>query len=249
MMASETGKHRSAWDVFQAVMTFATPILVVVLGIVLNRNINQIEARIANVEAMSKYFEMISGTDVAQAKMAAYALYMLNQDDPAMAVSVLLAGASGEGGSGTHTKQYLMDVLKDLATRDEKFRQSLGKVVETTGGKEVDTAAQARAWEVIASVKTSDAEGTAAQEQWGYVGTFRSNRWSDQSLKIDANEQLKEGESYELVKDIRLRAGYPQKPDYRLAKPVGVAHKGDMVKIEGIQHAGSGIWAKVSTGE
>lgn len=248
-MANEAGRHRGAWDVFQGVMTFATPILVVVLGIILNRNINQIETRIANVEAMSKYFEMISGTDVAQAKMAAYALYMLNQDDPAMAVSVLLAGASGEGGSGVKTKQYLMDVLKDLATRDQKFRQSLGKVVETTGGKEVDTAAQASAWEVIASVRTTDTEETAAKEQWGYVGTFRSNRWSDKSLKIDANEQLKVGESYDLLKDIRLRAGYPQKPNYRMATPVSVAHKGDTVKVEAIQHAGSGVWAKVSIGE
>lgn len=112
-----------------------------------------------------------------------------------------------------------MDVLKDLATRDKEFPQSLGKVVETTGGKEVDTAAQARAWEVIASFKATDAEGTAGKEQWGYIGTFRSNRWSDQSLKIDANEQLKMEESYELVKDIRLRAGYLQQPAYRSATP------------------------------
>ena len=201
---------------------------------------------------MSTYFKMMAGTDVAQAKMAAYALYMLNRDDPAMAVSVLLAGASGEGGSKA-PKHFLMDVLKDLASRDKKFRQSLQKIVATSDSTGVDTEAQVRAYEVIesVSVKPPPAEVAAGEEQkkqenqWCYLGRFRSNRWSDSSLKIKTNQEVKVGQ-YELVKDVRLRAGYPKKPDYKLAKTVGVAHKGSRVEIKKLKYVGTGVWAKVS---
>ena len=74
-------KDKSTFDRFQSLMTILTPILVVAIGAYLNQNITRVESEIKNVEAMKEFFELIAGEDVGKAKMAAYALYMLNKED------------------------------------------------------------------------------------------------------------------------------------------------------------------------
>ncbi len=73
--------NKSTLDKIQSLMTILTPILVVAIGAYLNQNITRVESEIKNVEAMKPYFDMMAGEDAAKAKMAAYALYMLNRED------------------------------------------------------------------------------------------------------------------------------------------------------------------------
>ncbi|HET6763648.1 MAG TPA: hypothetical protein VFH27_08245, partial [Longimicrobiaceae bacterium] len=65
------------------------------------------------MDATSKYFAYLTDPQPAKAKMGAYAIYMLNRENPELAVSLILAPERKE----------LISVLRDLAFRDSLVRQ------------------------------------------------------------------------------------------------------------------------------
>ena len=82
---------KSKFDKYQALVAVTVPIMTAALGVFAYQadqkasdatgRIAQVESSINKVEAMGEYFKMMAGDNNAEAKMAAYALYVLTKED------------------------------------------------------------------------------------------------------------------------------------------------------------------------
>lgn len=228
------------WQRTQIVATVITPLLLGVGGWYFTRTqqrisqqISQLEATTNTVGAMHPYFQMLSSPDTAPAKMAAYAIYMLKQDDPEMVVSLVLASNRPE----------LMDVLKDLASKNPRVLAQLQKAVTTREGTKSDTvqtSTEAAAQNVIAQI-------SVARSGWSYVGSFEGGRWVHGPY-INAGPTLPlASRSYRFHREVYLRSDLPTR-DYQMAEAVGVIKSGELVRIEEVRPevVGHRVWARVS---
>lgn len=225
-------KKKNAWDKIHITLTLVTPLFVAIMGWVLNQNISKVKNSIANVEAMAPYFEMMADTNKAKTKMAAYALYMLKHDDPEMAASVILAPGKPE----------LLDVLKDLAKRDERIRQQLDKIIETTDDVGETTEIQKNAQEVIKSISNT-------LEGWAYLGDYNGQNRSNNRVRTNDGNPPLLNKSYKLLIDVNLRDSKPSPPDYKMGEVVGVISAGKNIEIKDIDvDQKKRVWAKVVVG-
>ncbi|NOX67553.1 MAG: hypothetical protein GXP15_00020 [Gammaproteobacteria bacterium] len=230
--------EKSAFDKIQSALVVLTPILVVVFGAYLNQNITKVESQIKNVEAMKPYFDMMAGEDPAKAKMAAYALYMLNKEDPSMAVSMIMAPQNPE----------LMGVLIDLGSREPKIWNEVKKILDTADETRGVTKMQEAAQEIIGGIGTTATTATTREIQgWSYLGDF-TPPVKDSRIKLDKGEIVPvQGQSYELKQAVNVRADKPRSPDYSLARITGVAAAGSTVVIDELDiDKNDRVWAKVS---
>lgn len=106
--------NKNIWDIIQIIFTILTTIVAGIWGFYIHSSqqesnriqnkINEKQQEISNklsvlektisaVEVMEPYFDKIIDPHPAKRKLAAYALYMLNKDDPEMVVN-LIASAS-----------------------------------------------------------------------------------------------------------------------------------------------------------
>ena len=93
-----------------------TPILVAGLGYFVNNKVDELEKRIAPVEAMKPFMEMLSDTAVTKNIMGAYGIYMLKKGDDSKIAAQMISATR---------KDYLIDVLIDIAEDDEYVKQWL----------------------------------------------------------------------------------------------------------------------------
>jgi len=229
--------EKSTFEKIQSALAVLTPILVVGFGAYLNQNITKVENQIKNVEAMKPYFDMMAGDDPGTAKMAAYALYMLNKDDPSMAVSMIMAPQKSE----------LMDVLIDLGSREPKIWDEVKKILDTADETRGETPMQETAQKIIGGIGTVATTVTSAKiVGWCYLGDFSSPE--SVRIKLDKGETLpKEDGSYELIQAVNVRADMPRSPTYSLANITGVAAAGSTIEIvEMDMDSKKRVWAKVS---
>jgi hypothetical protein len=192
---------------------------------------------------MKEFFELIAGEDTGKAKMAAYALYMLNKEDPEMAVSMIMAPG----------KEELMGVLIDLGSREPEIWQEVKKILETQDDRRKPTAMQETAQKIIGGIGDSASAKGGAKDSasvelagWCYLGDFKKG--SDVRIKLKPGVLLPEkGESYELTRDTNIRSEPPKPPNYKLKGVIGVAVNGDTVKINDLEiDRKKRVWAKVS---
>lgn len=247
---ANTGKTK--FDRYQSLVSIAIPVLTAALAVFayqadqkaydadkkaseLSGRIALVESSINKVEAMGEYFKMMAGENNAEAKMAAYALYMLTKEDPEMAVSIIMAAGNDE----------LHEVLRDLGSREDAIKQEILRIAgsrdEEDNPEEVKlTEMQAGVREILGDIATS-----ANLNGWCYLGDFENRS----SLRIRLASGLPVvGESYELILDANLRADYPNKEnDYGLASVTGVATKGATVTIMEIEPGDKPrVWARIS---
>lgn len=204
--------------------------------------IAEIETSIRNVEAMETYFKMMGGENNAEAKMAAYALYMLNKEDPEMAVSMIMAPG----------KEDLMSVLIDLGSREPKIFAEVQKILETQDDTREGTSMQQTAQKIIGDIGSSASvagAGTVAASEdsggWCYLGNFETGEGT--RIDLPAGALPTEGSSYKLNMGVNLRADYPRKEnDYQRAGVIGVARESDEITITKLDiDRKKRVWAKV----
>jgi hypothetical protein len=252
---------KSTFNQFQALVTILTPVIVAVGGFygymlqeevaraeakatAAQTQIAEIETSIRNVEAMETYFKMMVGDNNAEAKMAAYALYMLNKEDPEMAVSIIMAPG----------REELLSVLIDLGSREPKILAEVQKILETQDDTREGTSMQQTAQKIIGDIGNSaivaeaDADAVAAPEEsgrWSYLGNFATG----DGVRIDLQgaDVPTDGRSYALTMDVNLRSDYPQKDNaYKSGSIIGVARKGDEITImEWKPDSKQRVWAKI----
>lgn len=233
--------QKTLWDKVQVIFTILTPLILGIGGFFINatqqeisNSISRLEQTVSSVEAMRPYFDMLAGSNPAQARMAAYALYMLNKEDPEMTVSLILAA----------NRKELNDVLKDIGNRDPNI---LAIVSKTVISKEGETAEIVPKSEMEVSVKNIIQSISTVSSGWSYLGTFVDNKWSKSTIKI-GNELPKEGEGYKVIDDVYLRDSKPTFPLYKLGKILGVLKVGEQIRIDKLDAdvGRNRVWAKVT---
>jgi hypothetical protein len=251
----------STFNRFQSLVTILTPIIVAVGGVygyllqeevasakakatAAQTQIAEIQTSIRNVEAMETYFKMMGGTNNAEAKMAAYALYMLNKEDPEMAVSMIMAPG----------KEELLSVLIDLGSREPLILAEVQKILATQDDTREGTSMQQTAQKIIADIGNSalvadvdKAENVDALESWSYLGNFDSGEGARVDLPA-GSETPAEGSRFTLIMDVNLRSDYPRKGNsYKSGGIIGVALKGNEITIiEAKPDSKNRVWAKIS---
>jgi len=233
---------KDLWDKVQIFFIILTPLILGIGGFFINSaqqeisdNISKLEQTVSTVEAMIPYFDMLVGDDTNKAKMAAYALYMLNKEDPEMAVSLILAANRGE----------LIDVLKDLGNRDTLILSIVAKAVTSKEGETevldtIKSEIEISAKEIIQSISTKSSG-------WLYLGNFEGGKWTKRTIKI-VKELPKEGDKYTVIDDVYLRDSKPKLPLYKLGKILGVIKVGEEIKIDIVDTdvGRNRVWAKVT---
>jgi hypothetical protein len=270
--------EKSTFIRFQSLVTILTPVIVAVggfYGYLLQKDvaaaelkataaqnqIAEIETSIRNVEAMETYFKMMGGDNDAEAKMAAYALYMLNKDDPEMAVSMIMAPG----------KDYLVSVLIDLGSREPKIFAEVQKILATQDdsrdGTDMQKAAQKIIWDIGTPASFANAATDAATDPgtdaaldpatvaatddpgaWCYLGDFGDPE--DIRIVLDEETMPEKGIKYTLNRGVNLRSDYPNKANgWKPAGVTGIARDGDEITIVQLDiDKKKRVWAKVSVG-
>ncbi|MBD2595403.1 hypothetical protein H6G74_13835 [Nostoc spongiaeforme FACHB-130] len=254
MMNDTTGKDK--WDKIQVIFTIITALTTGIWGAFIHfsqqqsnkiqSQINQTQQDISNrlavldrtiksVDSMSPYIDRISENgNKAKSKLAAYAIYLLNKDDPQMAVSLILAA----------DKVELYDVLKDLGKRDPKI---LIYISEALPKPEKDSQAQEKTSAIKSTENVVKAIQTATSG-WCYVGNFHNNRWSRKTIQVPENAMPQEGNTYTIIDDVYLREKQPEPPNYTLGNVTRVNKVGEKVKIEQVAKipGKDWVWARVT---
>ena len=236
-------EQKSLLDKVQVVFTILTSLILGIGGFVINSNqqeisngISRLEQTVSTVEAMGPYFEMLAGSDPAKAKMAAYALYMLNERDPQMTVSLVLAA----------NREELDNVLKDIGNRDPKILNILAAKITSKEGETKESAPQS---ELEASAKNIIQSISTESSGWSYLGTYSDNKWSASTIKI-GNELPEAGAVYEIIDDVYLRDNKPTFKlfKYKLGNVSGVIKKGQEIRIDKLDtDVGlNRVWAEVT---
>ena len=185
-------------------------------------------------EAMRPYFDMLVANDPAKRKMAAYALYMLNKEDPEMTVSLILAA----------NKNELNDVLKDLGNRDPNILSIVSRAVISKEGETIETVPKS---EMEVSAKNIIQSISQETSGWSYLGTFIDNKWSTSTIKI-GNKLPEKGKAYKIIDEVYLRDSKPTFPLYKLGKILGVLKVGEEIRVDELDAdvGRNRVWAKVT---
>lgn len=200
----------------------------------ISSQLSQLQTRTTMVQAMKGYFEMLVAPDSSQGKMAAYALYMLNKEDPEMAVSLVLAS----------DRPALRSVLVDLGQRDTVIRNLVAQRISSREGLPGDphgaaTPMTANATSVLAQMGGDERNG------WSYLGTFRDGRWRH-GPTVQIDQRLpRTGESFPVATSLYLRATAPD-ADYRHGDIRGVIPVGDRLRVDEVRRYDNRVWARVT---
>jgi hypothetical protein len=233
--------QKNLWDKVQVIFTILTPLILGIGGFIINstqqeisKSISRLEQTVSSVEAMRPYFDMLAGNNTAQAKMAAYALYMLNSEDPEMAVSLILAA----------NRKELNEVLKDIGNRDPNILAIVSKAVISKEGETTEIAPRS---EMEASAKNIIQSISTESSGWSYLGTFVDSKWSGSTIEI-GNKLPKKEEIYKIIDDVYLRDSKPIFPLYKLGKILGVLKLGEEIRIDELDTdvGRNRVWAKVT---
>ena len=258
-MVKMASTDKSKFNQFQSLVTILTPVIVAIGGVygymlqkevteaeakasAAQTRISQIETSIRNVEAMETYFKMMGGENDAEAKMAAYALYMLNKEDPEMAVSMIMAPG----------KEDLMSVLIDLGSREPKIFKEVQKILETQDDTREGTSMQKTAQTIIGGIgSTGNVAATDTDKVsedtggWSYFGNFATGEGA--RIDLPAGALPIEGSTYTLNMGVNLRSDYPRKENkYKQGGVIGVAAEGEEVTITDLNvDSKKRVWAKI----
>jgi len=230
----------------------AVPILAPVVlgagGFYLNARQNATDERIKayhttseQMDATSKYFAYLTDPQPAKAKMGAYAIYMLNRENPELAVSLILAPERKE----------LISVLRDLAFRDSLVRQRLvaRQVQAGEGGNPAAGPVQETAGPTTDAARSADEVLRAVPRAgWSYIGNFNGVRWTYGPMMELPQGRLQQGDTYRSRVRLTIRASAPDSATYAHGVPTGVIAPGEMVRVDTLRRniAGQHVWAHVT---
>jgi len=195
------------------------------------KNISKLNA----ITAMNPFIDKIADASPAKARMAAYGLYLLNQETPEMAVTLITA-----------TKKPEMDeVLETLGKLDRRIIQYVGKFVtprglndEAGGDKE-----QKRLDKVIQNIQT-------ARRGYCFFGRYLDGRWDSKSMVKAPGGLPKSGDIYVVHRKTYLRGSFPLEShgELVLGKALGVNDVGTKIKILNVRHYADGaVWCELET--
>jgi len=254
-MANEEKKMKDNWEKFQVIFTVLTTIVTAIWGafIYLNQEKNnqlqqknnqlqqdisnqlaELDRTIKSVDSMAQYIDKIVDRDISKAKLSAYALYILNKDNPHMAVSLILAA----------NKQELYDVLKDIGKMDPNILKHVSDALPNTD----DESSKLAKTDITKSIESVVQAIQTKTSGWCYLGKFDSNVWSNKTIDINVNEYPKEGAIYTIIDDVYLREAEPKTPNYTLGAVIRVNKVGEKIMINQILkfEDKNWVWAKVT---
>jgi len=244
---------KSTFNQFQSVVAILTPVIVAFggfYGYILKDRVADAQSQLAametsirNVEAMETFFKMMGGENNAEAKMAAYALYMLNKENPEMTVSMIMAPENED----------LMAVLIDLGSRDSKILEEVQKILATQDDTKEGTAIQQSAQKIVADIPSTVAAvsaDTVSEDgdagRWSYLGNFVTGE--GKRFDLPAGDSPLEGNTYTLTRDVNIRADYPHSEnDWQSGSIIGVAREGQRIEVVETQvDSKDHLWARIN---
>lgn len=187
-------------------------------------------SKLNSITAMDPFIDKIADSSPAKAKMAAYGLYLLNQETPEMAVTLITA-----------TKKPEMDeVLETLGKMDKRIVEYVGKFVHT---EEVDpTREQKRLDAVIQKIQTT-------RRGFCFFGRYIDGKWAKKAMVSGLPKGLpKAGEQYIVSRQTYLRASYPieNNNELSLSSVMGVNAVNNKVKLLDVKHYSDGaVWCEL----
>ncbi len=250
---AEPAKH-TTWERAQMAITAITGIVAILISLgqfnltrqqqdlkVAQDSIASSLARIKSeqetVESISKYFDLLAGSDTSKAKMGAYAVYMLKREDPEMVVSLVLA-------SGKPSLRNT--VLSDLANRDAGIRKQL----VAFASPQSDTATAAPEQQNVLAAEWAEAVlSNVSTDGWAYVGIHRDGRWMHGPM-MDVGSRLPvPGQVYKVrARRLYLRDAAPDLTTNRHGSIQGLLNAEQGVRIEEVwQRPSRGhVWVRVT---
>jgi len=246
--AGEQKPRRDWLTVTQTIFTIVTPVILAIVGVLINHTLSQIRTDIERVDKMGPLIDrMAQEGDPPKAKMSVVAMYELTKTDPNLIVSIVLASG----------KEELLDLLLELYQEDAMVQELVARKLEnrekvsSAGDEKVPSAGEEKvpsgadqqsvieksAIKVIQQARERT-EGPISKG-WCYLGkynkTYDKVYWEDTTLDLGGAlryEQPKEGQKFTLGTDVYVRAEKPTEHYYKLGKAKGVAKKGRQLKIE-----------------
>jgi hypothetical protein len=125
-MSDQSKPRKSLFEIIQSVFMLITPILVAFLGYFFNNKVDEIQNKIAPVEAMLPFMKMMTDTsDVSQNIMGAYGIYMLKEGEDSKIAARMIAATQ---------KSHLADVLRDIGKDDDSVQKVLNDLLDNPLG-------------------------------------------------------------------------------------------------------------------
>ena len=163
--------------------------------LVSQQEISKKVAALSAIQAMNPFFDKVAEPNIGKARMAAYAIYLLNKEDPEMAVSLIVASKRNE----------LFDILTDIGNRDPKIMDCVVKHLPKDGSSATgQTQSDAQLNQVIQTIQTATTGycmfGKPADDKWTKV--------SGANVK-DLTSAPKVGKEYDIARPVYLRSSVP----------------------------------------
>jgi len=270
---SDQPTRKSPFTIFTSLFSLATPVIVIWFGSIINGNVNQMEAEMSQLKAemdlqilpvkeMKPFMDMLSATDDKTKNiMGAYGIYMLKKGRDSKIAAQMISSTQ---------KEHLFDVLIDIGEDDSLVKQWINKFKENTANITSDQLSTLDENDSTIATNLSDyqryllkltgelerselkesSNANSGQDSadnsvndnpdgWLYLGNMNS--------KLIVVKPLDDNEIKDLKKGANMRAGKPEKPNYRNKKLLRVLQEGTLVKIltHTVDKKGH-VWAQVA---
>ena len=185
------------------------------------------------ITAMNPFIDKIVDSSPIKARLAAYGLYLLNQEDPEMAVTLIAATK----------RQEMNEVFKTLGKMKPDTVEFMDKFFRPTPSDEVgDNKDQVKYSNMLQSMQT-------ATGGYCFFGRYVDNKWAKKAMVAKVPIGLpKPGEEYSVIRKTYLRASFPviEKNELELGKILGVNRIGNKIKILDVKHYPDGaVWCRL----
>ena len=119
---------------------------------------------------------------------------------------------------------------------------------EISKNKDLNVSIPTTALNTIKTVESSKYSDTPSAQGWVYLGTYSDGIWNDRVIEISEYLTPEVGKSYFVVAhSIYIRTAKPAFPFYKLKPRIGLAKKGDLLRIVALDTnlGRNRVWAKV----
>lgn len=177
-------------------------------------------AKLNTISAMNPFIDKITDADPAKARIAAYVLYLLNHDNPQMAVTLIAA---------TRRKE-MDDVLVDLSNMKPELVEYVGQFISVDKNDGIVKNNNQESLNRVISKMQKTSKG------YCFFGRRIDNKWEKKGMVADFPIGLPQpGEEYIVSRSTYLRNAFPtiasSHDDLNLGKVVGVNGVNNKIRI------------------
>ena len=192
-------------------------------------------SKLNSVTAMNPFIDKIVDSNPAKARIAAYGLYLLNRDDPRLAVTLIAATK----------KQEMNEVLITLGKMDARIVQYIGQFIDSEEDDAISKRKDQKGYiDVIQRIQVAK----KVRRGYCFFGRYIDNKWAKQLVSNLANSLPKPGEQYSVVRKTFLRASFPTEIDneLELGRVLGVNRINNKIKILNVKcYLDGAVWCEI----